>query len=705
MLKQILFAISLLITLGIFAYTTWQYYLRFKLTKPYPVKEFGRRFNIMLTVAFGQTKILRKPVIGLMHALVWWGFLVILIGSIEIVIDGLFGTERALSVLGPVYDVITASGDIFALIILFAIIAFLVRRIFLNIRRFTGIEMKHISHKDANLALSLILFLMVSLLGMNTFYLVMQGGMEAGRHGGVGVFPVSQFIAGWFGGMPGGAIHVWHEIFWWSHILGIFLFANILPYSKHFHVFMSVPNVFLSRLEPLGYLPNMPDITKEVKKMMDPSLAFAAPAEGEAAPVSRFGVLDVEDITWKNYLDSLACTECGRCTEVCPANITGKKLSPRKIIMDVRARMKEKAQGLIRDKTFGDGKSLIRDYISEEELWACTTCNACARECPVNINHPSLIVDMRRYLVMEEAKGPGELNAIFTNIENNGAPWQFSPQDRMLWAEEIYMEKVKVSVPIMSDCYARGEKPEYLFWVGSAGAFDDRYKKVTREFVKILAHFGISYAVLGTEEADSGDVARRAGNEMLFQMQALMNIELFNMYEVKKILTCCPHDYNTFKNEYPDFGGQFEVIHHTQFLAEIVQSSKFKVQSEFNIQHSTFNITFHDPCYLGRANGEYDAPRAVLSALCPSLIEMKRSKSFALCCGAGGGQMFKEAEPGNKEVFIERIEDVISAGADIVATACPFCMVMMTDGIKYKNREESLKNYDVAELVSIALGL
>jgi heterodisulfide reductase subunit C len=449
MLKQIIFLFSLIATLGIFSWTTWQYYLRFKLTKPWPVKNFGRRFNIMLAVAFGQTKILRKPVVGLMHALVWWGFLVILVGSIEMIIDGLFGTERALHILGPVYNVITASGDIFALIILVAIIAFLIRRIFMHIRRFTGIEMKHISHKDANLALTLILLLMVSLLGMNTFYLLQHGGMlwglgglEKGGQGEWGVFPVSQYLAFWCDGLSSGTVHLWHEIFWWSHILGIFLFANILPYSKHFHVFMSVPNVFLSRLEPLGYLTNMPDITTEVRRMMDPSLAFAAPAEGEAAPVSRFGVMDIEDITWKNYLDSLACTECGRCTEACPANITGKKLSPRKIIMDVRARMKEKGPGLIKDKSYVDGKSLIRDYISEEELWACTTCNACARECPVNINHPSLIVDMRRYLVMEEAKGPGELNAIFTNIENNGAPWQFSPQDRMLWAEEIYINNV-----------------------------------------------------------------------------------------------------------------------------------------------------------------------------------------------------------------------------------------------------------------------
>ncbi|MCD4665213.1 MAG: (Fe-S)-binding protein, partial [Bacteroidales bacterium] len=222
-----------------------------------------------------------------------------------------------------------------------------------------------------------------------------------------------------------------------THILLIFLFANILPYSKHFHVFMSVPNVFLSRLEPLGYLYNMPEITKEVKLMMDPNAAFTEPAEGEEE-VPRFGVKDVEDITWKNYLDSLTCTECGRCTSVCPANITGKLLSPRKIIMNVRARMKEKGPGLVKEgKTFDDQKALINNYISPEELWACTTCNACAQECPVNINHPSLIVDLRRYLVMEKSAGPGELNATFTNIENNGAPWQFSPEDRMLWAEGL----------------------------------------------------------------------------------------------------------------------------------------------------------------------------------------------------------------------------------------------------------------------------
>jgi Fe-S oxidoreductase len=692
MTKQILFAISLLVTLGVFAWTINRIYSFAKQTKPFPIGDYGKRFKMMMEVAIGQTKIFRFPFVGLLHALVFWGFMVILFGSIEMVIDGLFGTERIFGSLGIFYDIIIASGDIFAFIIAIAILIFLGRRLFIHVKRFNGIEMKHVSHMDANIALTLILLLMVSLLGMNMFYYIMHPDSP------VGYFPVSKWLAGVLVPMHEmnfHTIHLQHEVYWWSHILLIFIFANILPYSKHFHVFMSVPNVFLSRLEPLGYLYNMPEITKEVKLMMDPNAAFAEPAEGDEE-VSRFGVKDVEDITWKNYLDSLTCTECGRCTSVCPANITGKLLSPRKIIMDIRARMKEKGPGLVKNgKDFDDQKALINDYISPEELWACTTCNACAQECPVNINHPSIIVDLRRYLVMEESAAPGELNATFTNIENNGAPWQYSQEDRMLWAEGM-------NVPLMADKFNAGEKPEYLFWVGSAGAFDDRYKKVTREFVKILNHLKIDYAVLGTEETDSGDVARRAGNEMLFQMQAMMNIELMNSYEVKKIITCDPHDYNTFKNEYPDFDGNYEVIHHSQFLQNLINERKINLN---NGEFQDKKITFHDPCYLGRGNGEYQAPRDVLNAIPSSKVEMKRNKSFALYCGAGGGQMFKEAEKGDKEVFIERTEEAIETGADIICTACPFCMVMMTDGIKYKNKEEEMKNYDLAELLSISMKL
>lgn len=262
--------------------------------------------------------------------------------------------------------------------------------------------------------------------------------------------------------------------------------------------------------------------------------------------------------------------------------------------------------------------------------------------------------------------------------------------------------KRKIEVPVMADVFAKGEKPEYLFWVGSAGAFDDRYKKVTRAFIKILEHLKISYAVLGVEESSSGDVARRAGNEMLFQMQALTNIEILNGYEVKKILTCDPHAFNTFKNEYPDLEGDFEVIHHTQFLRQLITDGTLKIESD---KFKEKTLTYHDPCYLGRANGEYDAPREVLESIPSKKVEMKRNKSNALCCGAGGGQMFKEAEEGDKEVFIERIEDALATNANVVVTACPYCMVMMTDGLKYKNKEEEIKNYDIAELIEQSLEL
>ena len=691
-LKQIIFAITVVITLVVFAWTINRLFKYFKFTKKKPLGDYGQRSWVTIKVAILQEKILRRPVIGFMHALVWWGFVVILFGSIEMIIDGLFGTEKVLSFLGLFYNFMMACGDIFALVIAIAILAFLFRRIFMHIKRFYGPEMTKVSKMDANLALTMIFLLMITLQFMNVDYLLWTSATGEPIHG---VYPVSSWIASFYDGTSVESAWMGYQINWWAHILLIFIFANVLPYSKHFHVFMSVPNVFVSRIEPLGYVENMPNITKEVKMMLDPNAAFSEPSEDEGE-MERFGVLDVENIDWVNYFNALSCTECGRCTSVCPANITGKLLSPRKVMMDTRARMKENGPGLVKEgKDFDDSKHLVMNYLTEEELWACTMCNACAQECPVNINQPSLILDMRRYLVLEESKAPSGLNTVFSNIENNGAPWQFSPEDRMLWAEGL-------EVPLMADKLAEGKNPEYLFWVGSAGAFDDRYKKVSRELIKVLNHLKVDYAVLGVEETDSGDVARRAGNEMLFQMQALMNIEVMNGYEVKKIITADPHDFNTFKNEYPELGGTYEVIHHTQFLQKMIDAGQINMNGG---ELKDKKITFHDPCYMGRGNSEYEAPRSVLNAIASTKVEMERNKSFALCCGAGGGQMFKEAEKGDKEVFIERTEEALRTGCDIIATACPFCMVMMTDGIKYKNKEEDVKNYDIAELVSMSLDL
>lgn len=435
MTKQLAFLIFFAVGMGVFGYTVSRFVKYFKVTrKGYKLDRIGERIKITLLVAFGQTKILRKPMIGFLHALVWWGFIVITIGTAEMVIDGLAGTHRVFQFLGPVYTFIVASGDIFAAIIVAACLIFLFRRLAMNIKRFTGVEMTRHSKVDATIALTLILFLMISLIGFNMAYVALEGSNA------VGSYPVSELLVPMFGDASPEAIYMAHEVNWWAHIGLVFLFLNVLPYSKHFHVIMSVPNVFFSRLGPMTKMNNMEAVTKEVKLMMNPDTAFAAPPEGEEmAPPSRFGIKDIEDVQWNNYVDSLACTHCGRCTSVCPANTTGKLLSPRKIMVDTRHRMTDKGLQFAKDEQYDDGKALVGDYITREELWACTTCHACVQECPINIDHVSMIMDMRRYLVMEESSAAPELNMMFTNIENNGAPWQFAMSDRMNWAENITM--------------------------------------------------------------------------------------------------------------------------------------------------------------------------------------------------------------------------------------------------------------------------
>ncbi len=649
-----------------------------------------KRWKLMFKVAVFQSKMVSRPISGILHIFVYVGFIIVNIEMIEILIDGIYGSHRLFSFTGPIYTILISSFEFFALSVIIACIIFLARRNLFKVKRFWNKEMTLWPRSDAAIILITEVFLMSAILIMNASDSILQE-RAVDHYVQVGSFPLSSLLIPLLDGLSSGTLILLERFGWWFHIIGVLLFLNFIPYSKHFHVFLVFPNVYFTRLEPKAQMSNMPSITKEVKLMLDES--FEQQQDEENAEEITFGAKDVKDLTWKNLMDSYTCTECGRCTSKCPANITGKKLSPRKIMMDVRDRLeflskRNTRKGLINKKD-------LFDFITQEELWACTTCNACAIECPANIEPLAIILEMRRYSVLEDAAAPAPINTMFTNIENNGAPWQFSSEDRMLWADEL-------EVPVLADKFTKDNKPEYLFWVGSAGAFDDRYKKVTREFVKILNHLKIDYAVLGTEESDSGDVARRCGNEMLFQMQAMTNIEILKGYEVTKIITCCPHDYNTLKNEYPEYDGNYEVIHHTQFLRVLIKEGKLKINSGI---FKDKKITYHDPCYLGRGNDEYEAPREVLKTIASRQIEMRHNKEYALCCGAGGGQMFKETEEGDKEIFIERIEEAIETGADIVATACPFCMTMMTDGIKYKNKEEEIKNYDIAELVSLSLGL
>jgi len=393
-----------------------------------------KRWWLMFKVAIRQTKMTTRPVAGIMHLLVFLGFILVNIEMIEILIDGIFGTHRLFSFIGTPYKVLVTAFEFFAFAVMFGCAIFLIRRNVLRLKRFHSKELTRWPLLDANIILTTEILLMFAVLTMNATDSILQSrGVE--HYPAAGSFFISSFLQPLYVNMSTESLIFLERFCWWFHIVGVFAFLNYIPYSKHFHVFLSFPNVWYSKLTPRAEIENMDSITNEVKLMLDPSAVPPPPDPGTAQ--FPFGVKDLKDLTWKNIMDAFTCTECGRCTSSCPANITGKKLSPRKVLMDVRDHAEIVGKDIRNKKDNPDsGKSLF-DYITAEELWACTTCNACTQECPVNIDHVNILINMRRYLVMEKAAAPGELNAIFTNIENNGAPWQFSPEDRLLWANNL----------------------------------------------------------------------------------------------------------------------------------------------------------------------------------------------------------------------------------------------------------------------------
>ncbi len=617
-----------------------------------------KRLKKVLEIGIGQSKIFREPAAGLMHALIFWGFLVLITAVTEAIIQG-FYSNFSLGMFGGISKIFFISQDVFGLLVILSVIYALFRRYVLHPKRLQG---DGSTNADATFILCMIMGVMLTMFGVNA--------VKTAIHPDYATYYSAHFISSKLSVLFKGNEITFYNIFWWAHISIVLLFMNYLPYSKHFHIVTSLPNVYLSKLGPQTLDTEEIDFEKENVFL---------------------GSGDIEQLTWKEIFDGYACTECGRCTASCPANLTGKPLSPRKIIMNIRERTSEKAPLMAANKNIPEEieqKKLVSEYyITDDELWACTTCMACVKECPVNIEHVNPIVDMRRFLVQSESRFPDELMTVFGNMENNGAPWAYPQSDRLKWTENL-----DITVPVASE----KNNFDVLYWVGCAGAFDARYQNVSRSVAQLLDKAKVNYAVLGTEEKCNGDSARRLGNEFLAQTLIKENVETMKKYNFKKILVSCPHCMQTIGNEYKAFGGDYEVVHHSEFISELVNEKKIEIEETKKIDTK---ITYHDSCYLGRYNNIYEEPRDLLKQVNNGdIIEMERSKDKGLCCGAGGGRMWMEEKIG-KKINIERTEEALRTNADVISTACPFCMTMMTDGVKEKGRSEDVKVKDFAELI------
>lgn len=641
-MSQIIFTFVLIFTISFFSYNVYRLIKKLKIGKPeFRFDSYEKRMANVITIAFGQTKLIRDKIAGVMHIVIFWGFNVLFLAVVESISEGVF-PNFSFKFLGGFYPVLISLQEIFAVGVVFSVCVALFRRFIIVPKR---LQVHKKEKLEAVFILLIIFFIMISMLFQNAS----RSNSE---------IEYAKIVSSNFTFLFQENLEFWFSIFWWIHILFVFGFLNYLPYSKHLHIFSSFFNVYFAKINSRGSL---------------------KPLNLEDETAIKFGVSDVEDLTWKQLLDGYTCTECGRCDSVCPANTTGKLLSPKKIITNIRDRLNTKSNG---DSTF-----LLNNYITEEEIWACTTCMACVQECPVQIEHIDAIVDMRRYLVLNESKMPKEATNTFQNLEKNFNPWNFPNDERDKWKDGLNIKT-----------FQENPNAEILFFVGCAGSFDARYKSVTISFAKIMQEANIDFAILGKEEKCNGDVARRLGNEYLAQTSIKKSIETFKKYNVKKIVTTCPHCFNVFKNEYPQFGGNYEVIHHTEFIFKLIESGKIKLSKSLKE-----TVTYHDSCYIGRYNDNYESPRKSLNAIDGiNLVEMQRSKDKGFCCGAGGGRMFLEETVG-KRINIERVEEALSLSPTTIATACPFCMTMINDGLKSKEVTDKVKVQDISELVSNSL--
>jgi Fe-S oxidoreductase len=637
---------------------------------------------------FGQKKLLKDKKSGIIHVMFFYGFILVQFGAIDFIIKGL--APGAHLPLGPLYAGFTFFQEIVTLMILVAVFWAFHRRYVEKLVRLKR-------NFKSGLVLIFIGGLMLSVLVGNGMSLIWHG------HEASWTEPIASLVSlafSWVG--ETGSIALFY-VAWWIHLLFLLAFLVYVPQSKHAHLIAGPANVYFNRLEKPGKLTKI-DFEDETQE--------------------TFGVGKIEDFTQHQLIDLYACVECGRCTNMCPATGTGKMLSPMDLILKMRDHLTNHGAAITQkqpwvptiafSQTKGNqialaaaGKgvqesaaslayspSLIGDVITEEEIWACTTCRNCEDQCPVMNEHVDKIIDLRRFLVLTEGKMDADAQRAMQNIERQGNPWGLNRKERENWRDE----RSDVVIPTVKEMKKAGEEFEYLFWVGSMGSYDNRSQKIALSFAKLLNEAGVTFAILGSKEKNSGDTARRLGNEFVFQELATKNIEEFEKNEVKKIVTIDPHAYNTFKNEYPDFGLKAEVYHHTEVLAELVKDGRLK--PKFEVKET---ITFHDSCYLGRYNEVYEAPRDILRAIPGvTLVEMARNRENGMCCGAGGGLMWMEEETGHR-INVARTEQALAVKPSVISSGCPYCLTMLSDGTKAKEVEETVSTYDVAELLEKAV--
>ncbi|UCG11427.1 MAG: (Fe-S)-binding protein [Deltaproteobacteria bacterium] len=642
-----------------------------------PEDRFDRaweRIKGLATFVFGQRRVIDEPA-GWGHLLIFWGFIIITIGSIETFGAGIYHGFAYWKFLGKgLTGGLYLLQDLLCAAVVVALFVALYRRFVLKPQRLSY-EDQRAANLDAGIIIGLILVLIVLLFGARAVeYLLAQG--EPG-----GYFPKAAFVSvalsGLFAGYSEQVLHGWYSFFWWAHTLVILGFLIYIPFSKHLHLLGAIPNIFFRRSSPIGELTKM-DLEDET--------------------VETYGVSTIQEFTWKQLLDLYACTECGRCSDNCPADLTGKPLSPKLTIHHLKEHVQKKGNMLLSQREAAAetsnpegeaAKALIGDVCVEDEIWSCTTCGNCMEHCPVFIEHIDKYVDMRRYLVLMESKFPGEIQTVLRNWETNSNPWGLGFASRGDWAKDLRVKTL-----------AEAGEVEYLYYVGCSSSFDERGKKIASAMVKLLNQSGVDFGILGTEERCCGETARRIGNEYLFQTMATELIEIMNGYKVRKIITTCPHGYNCLKNEYPQFGGNWEIYHHSEFLAKLVKEGKLRPKHGMDK-----NLVFHDSCYLGRYNSIYEEPRSLLKSI-PGvrLSEMDRARNKAFCCGAGGGRMWMEETLGDQRINEARTEQALVLGPDIVGVSCPFCTTMFEDGLKARNMDDTVEVLDIAELLAMAVG-